>query len=100
MKQSGLAKRENKAYLAGLRAGCRFMRQLMADLLVIVLHDHFKFSRNQIIKALDALSALHDEFAVVFNGDTKDQEYSREVLDRRLRKIAGDMFVPWEERYE
>ena len=99
MKQSGLAKRENKAYLAGLRAGIRFMRQLMADLLVIVLHDQFRFSRSQIIKALDALTALHDEFAVIFNGDTKDQEYSRSVLDRRLQQIAGDKFIPWEERY-
>ena len=91
---------ERRREREAIRAGIRFMRQLMADLLVIVLHDQFRFSRSQIIKALDALPALHDEFAVVFNGDTRDQEYSREVLDRRLRKIAGDMFIPWEERYE
>jgi len=99
MKQSGLVKRENAAYLKGIRDGHRFMRQLMADFACIVLHDSFKFSRSQINRFYDEMTALHDEYAVVFNGDTRDQEYSKEVLDRRLRKIAGDMFIPWEERY-
>ena len=99
MKQSGLARREGAAYLRGIRDGYRFMRQLMADFACIVLHDEFKFSRSQINRYYDALTALHDEYAVIFNGDTKDQEYSKAVLDRKLQQIAGDMFIPWEERY-
>lgn len=26
-------------------------------------------------------------------------EYTRGVVDRRLKKICGEHFVPWEERY-
>ena len=34
--------------------------------------------------------------------DQKDDEkfaYTRGVVDRRLKKICGEYFVPWEERY-
>lgn len=31
--------------------------------------------------------------------DDADLDWSREVIDRRLRPIMGDIFRPWDERY-
>ena len=98
MKQSGLMARENAAYLRGIRDGHRFMRQLMFDLSCIALNEQ-GFGTERINRFCDKLLELHDEYAVIFNGDTKDQEYSRTVLDRKLQQIAGENFIPWEERY-
>ena len=99
MKQSGLMKREAASYMRGIRDGHRFMRQLMFDLSCIALNETEGFGTERINRFCDKLIALHDEYAVIFNGDSKDQEYSRDVLDRKLRQIAGDKFIPWEERY-
>lgn len=99
MKPSGLIQRENRAYLAGLRDGKNFMRQLMFDLSCIALNETEGFGVERINRFCDKLIQLHDEYAVIFNSDSKDQEYSRSVLDRKLQQIAGDKFIPWEERY-
>ena len=43
-----------------------------------------------------------NEIADVMLADQKDDEkfaYTRGVVDRRLKKICGENFVPWEERY-
>lgn len=99
MKQSGLMKREAAAYLRGLKEGKHFMRQLMFDLSCIALNETEGFGVERINRFCDKLIALHDEYATIFNADSKDQEYSRSVLDRKLQQIAGDKFIPWEERY-
>lgn len=87
-------------YMSGLRDGRRFMRQLMFDLSCVALNETEGMGYDRLNRFADKLMELHDEYAVIFNGDTKDQEYSRSVLDRRLQQIAGDKFIPWEERYE
>ena len=99
MKQSGLAKAYDAGYMEGLRAGRKFMRQLMFDLACIALNETEGMGFDRLNRFAEEFTRLHDEFAVIFNGDTKDQEYSRSVLDRRLQQIAGDKFIPWEERY-
>ena len=99
MKPSGLIQRENRAYLKGMADGRRFMRQLMFDLSCIALNETESFGVERINRFCDKLIALHDEYAVIFNSDSKDQEYSRAVLDKKLKQIAGDKFIPWEERY-
>jgi len=100
VKRSGLLAREEAAYRRGLRDGHRFMRQLMYDLMCIALNETEGFGFERLSRLCDKLATLHDEYAVIFNSDSKDQEYSRAVLDRKLRQIAGDEhFIPWEERY-
>ena len=99
MKPSGLIQRENAAYMRGLRDGKNFMRQLMFDLSCIALNETEGMGYDRISRFADKLIALHDEYAVIFNSDSKDQEYSKSVLDRRLQQIAGEKFIPWEERY-
>lgn len=100
MKQSGLLKRESDAYSHGLHAGYRFMRQLMYDLSCIALNETEGLGYERLNRYGEKLTELHDQFASIFNTDSNDREYSREVLDRRLRQIAGDEhFIPWEERY-
>lgn len=100
MKPSGMIQRENRAYLKGMADGKNFMRQLMFDLSCIALNETEGFGYDRISRFADKLIALHDEYAIIFNGDTKDQEYSKSVLDRRLQQIAGERFIPWEERYD
>ena len=99
MKQSGLAKREGAAYLRGLRDGRRFMRQLMYDLSCVALNETEGMGYDRLNRFGEALTKLYDEFAVIFNSDSRDQEYTKSVLDRRLKQIAGDKFIPWEDRY-
>lgn len=100
MKQSGYAKAWNAGYLAGLRAGRNFMRQLMYDLSCLALNKTEGMGYDRLNRYGAELTRLHDEFAGIFNGDTKDQEYSKSVLDRSLEQIAGEKFIPWEERYD
>lgn len=100
MKQSGMLKRESAAYLRGLRDGRHFMRQLMFDLSCLALNKTENMGYDRLNRYGAELTRLHDEFAVIFNGDTKDQEYSKSVLDRSLEQIAGDKFIPWGERYD
>lgn len=98
MKQSGLLRREIDAYNKGLRDGYRFMRQLMCDFFCIVLNKH-GYGYARINAMLDELMEMHDEFADIYNNDSRDQEYSHAALDRTLQQIAGEHFVPWNERY-
>lgn len=99
MKQSGLMKNVDAAYKHGYMDGMDFMRQLMADFALLVLTDKFHFNRQRVMDFYADMSALHDEFAVLYSSDTKDKEYAKAVLDRKLKEKAGDQFMPWEERY-
>ena len=38
--------------------------------------------------------------ADLINADTDDQDYSWTVLDKKLKQICGEYFVPFEERYK
>ena len=95
----GEQQRKRAAYNRGLADGRHFMRQMMFDLTCIALNDVYGFGPERIMRYYHRLIELNNEFANIYNGDTKDLEYSKRVLDRRLKQIAGEHFVPWEERY-
>lgn len=79
----------------------RFLRQFITDLSQIALEDAFgDESKNMVKPFVDALQNLHDEFADIWNADSDDVEYSLSILDRRLKAICGDKFIPQEDRYE
>jgi len=77
----------------------RFTRQLMMDCTAIALNEVCGFGPERIKNIMEAVSENYGEFYDLVNNDTKDQDYSWQVLDRKLRQICGEYFVPMEERY-
>lgn len=92
--------RIGQARLQGYRAASAFYRQAMCDLAVLVLGQDFKFTPDRLLKFCQSLDKLHDDFCDVFNEDSKDIEYSKHTMDEALKKVCGEYFIPWEERYE
>ena len=74
-------------------------RQLMVDILTIVLNREFGFGAKRLRRMWDTFSKMHDDFVTIWNEDSKDIEYTKQVMDRELKAICGEYFVPWEERY-
>jgi hypothetical protein len=70
------------------------------DFSLIVLMEKHRWTRERVLAFYREMAELHDEFGKVYSEDTKDKEYAQTVLDRKLEALAGDLFVPWEERYE
>lgn len=81
------------------RAAVHWSEQNMMDLAALVLNEQFGFGADRLEKFNRAMETMHDEFATIWNSDTADTEYSKAVLDRKLKEIYGDRFVPWNERY-
>ncbi len=100
MKQSGFLAKAERIYRNGYMDGMDFMRQLMAALSLIVLMEKHRWTRERVLAFYREMAELHDEFGKVYSEDTKDKEYAQTVLDRKLEALAGDLFVPWKERYE
>lgn len=99
MKRSGYMQRMQQKRAEDDRNNYVMARQLMADLLTLTLAQDFKFTPDKLKKAWDSFAALHDEFCGIWNEDSRDVEYTKAVLDRELKKVCGEYFVPWEERY-
>lgn len=89
-----------KVHLEKLSLTREIERQMMWDAVTIALNDEFGFGKERILKLLKAVEKRREDIARLFIGDTKDMEYAKSVLDRRLREICGDEFLPWEERYK
>lgn len=75
-----------------------------------IAQDAAMIAANEVLqmgpkRAPDFAAVMRDtvnEIADVMLADQKDDEkfaYTRCVVDRRLKKICGEHFVPWEERY-
>ena len=45
------------------------------------------------------LCKTYEDMAKLCAEDTKDMEYTKTVVDRKLREILGDSVQPWDERY-
>lgn len=89
-----------KVHLEKLSLTREIERQMMWDAVTIALNDEFGFGKERILKLLKAVEKRREDIARLFIGDTKDMEYAKSVLDRRLKEICGDEFLPWEERYK
>lgn len=104
MKQSGfLAKIEarHKREMEEVELSTlRFTRQVMMDCLAISLNEVCGFGAERIKTVLDSVAENYAEFADLINADTDDQDYSWSKLDKKLKQICGDYFVPFEERYK
>lgn len=78
----------------------RLARQMMADLAFIAIEEALHVTPDELAKVAEELNKLHSEYADVWNADSEELEYSFAVLDRRLKPICGDGFIPASERYE
>lgn len=87
MSKNAYAKRLNAAKHQMERDRARYIIQTEYDLMTIMLNREFGFGRDRIIKAQEALNALHTEFAdAVFSADG---EYANGVLRRTVAQIMG-----------
>ena len=82
------------------RQGGRFRRMMLV--MLITLGQDFGFGPKRAMEALEAFRETFRSFAQLCVEDADgDQElaYTKESIDRELRRIMGDGFRPWEERY-
>ena len=89
-------------YAALYQAKMRMTLQIAQDAAMIAANEVLQMGPK---RAPDFAAVMRDtvnEIAGVMLKDQKDDEkfaYTRVVIDRRLKKICGENFVPWEERY-
>lgn len=89
-------------YAALYHAKIGMTLQLAQDAAMIAANEVLQMGPG---RAPDFAAVMRDtvnEIADVMLADQKDDEkfaYTRGVVDRRLKKICGENFVPWEERY-
>lgn len=74
-------------------------RQLMADSAVIAAAKVFKAGRKRCTEFHRELCKTYEDMAKICAEDTKDMEYTKTVVDRKLKEILGDDMQPWDERY-
>ena len=89
-------------YAALYQAKIRMTIQIAQDAAMIAANEVLQMGPG---RAPDFAAVMRDtvnEIADVMLADQKDDEkfaYTRGVVDRRLKRICGENFVPWEERY-
>ena len=86
--KNAYAKKLNAAKKQQDRERTRYIIQLEYDLMTVMLNRTFGFGRDRLIKACEALNALHAEFAdAVFDIDT---DYAEGALKRAVDQIMGE----------
>lgn len=98
-KQSGFLKKIRKEQERSNLETLRFTRQNMMDVAMLVLNEEFGFGEDRLHRFAIKMQDKYGDYADIWNGDTKDVVYAREVMDRALAKICGKHFVPWDKRY-
>ena len=105
MKNDLLRRLEAKAdlkYAALYQAKMRMTLQLAQDAAMIAANEVLQMGPDRAPEFAAAMRDVVNEIADVVLKDQKDDEkfaYTRGMVDRRLKKICGENFVPWEERY-
>ena len=74
-------------------------RQLMTDAAMIAVHKVFGAGQKRCTEFHWELCKTYEEMAKICAEDTKDMEYTKAVVDRKLKEILGDDMQPWDERY-
>ena len=74
-------------------------RQLMTDAAMIAAHKVFGAGQKRCTEFHRELCKTYEEMAKICAEDTKDMEYTKSVVDRKLKEIFGDSVQPWDERY-
>ena len=105
MKNDLLRRLETKAelkYAALYQAKMRMTLQIAQDAAMIAANEVLQMGPDRAPEFAAVMRDVVNEIADVMLKDQKDDEkfaYTRGMVDRRLKKICGENFVPWEERY-
>lgn len=89
-------------YAALYHAKIGMTLQLAQDAAMIAANEVLQMGPGRAPDFANKMREVVNEIADVMLADQKDDEkfaYTRGVVDRRLKKICGEHFVPWEERY-
>ena len=89
-------------YAALYQAKMRMALQIAQDAAMIAANEVLQMGPGRAPDFANKMREVVNEIADVMLADQKDDEkfaYTRGVVDRRLKKICGENFVPWEERY-
>lgn len=89
-------------YAALYQAKMRMTLQIAQDAAMIAANEVLQMGPGRAPEFAAEMRDVVNEIAGVMLDDQKDDEkfaYTRGVIDRRLKKICGENFVPWEERY-
>lgn len=74
-------------------------RQLMTDAAMIAVAKVFGAGAKRCAEFHRELCETYTQMAELCQSDTKDMEYTKTVIDRKLREILGDSVQSWDERY-
>ena len=74
-------------------------RQLMADCAVIAANAVFGAGEKRAVEFMRKIEEIYNEMAQIQQADTADMEYTKAVVDRKLKSILKEHFEPWDERY-
>lgn len=105
-KRSGLLLRMNAKnklqYAMRLDKEIDILRQMCIDSAFMAANDVFQMGPGRCEQFGQAMTEYLMEMSSMMLEDAKsdkDLAYTQEKVDQRLKKICGDKFVPWEERY-
>lgn len=109
MGKNDLARRINEAYnagfLEGMNKGIETGIQYNNDVYQTVLNDpdvmgKDVFGRNRMLKIHRAVEAMSDEYVFCMHPATDPEaDVWQERLDNKLKKVWGDMLMPFSARY-
>jgi hypothetical protein len=100
----------NNAYLARQKAALdehvqrsrRYTIQQCCDFMLLAAAKEFGFGSERLKRLMDAWVEQFNEYADMLTEDIpgdKDFEYTKSVVDRRLKAACGDWFQDWSVRY-
>lgn len=98
---------KQSAYLKKIRTAARkqvaeehIVRiQMSLDAAMIAANEVLQMGPGRAPAFATAFSEALSEIAEMTVSDTRDMEYTKVKLDKRLEEICGKAFVPWEKRY-
>ena len=85
------------------RRASLFATQQAKDIMLIAAGDALGFGPVQAKRLSDAFDKILIDYTLLTLEDSKDDKdlwYTRSKIDERLKKICGEHFRPWEERYK
>ena len=92
-----------KASAQNAREQRLFTIQQCKDIMLIAANDAFGFGAERARRLSDAFDKAFYDYAIQTLRDAKDDKeiaQTKYIIDKRLKEICGDYFVPWEGRYE
>lgn len=85
-----------------LRFSRLFTMQQCEDMMLIALNEAFGFGADRLKKFGETYHEVFVEYARKTEEDAKNDkqiDYTKGIVDRKLKQICGEFFCPWEERY-